>query len=198
LILTNASVPIIANAQATKKYLGTARLLIEVYSDGSATTADLPGGWGFVICVNGIKVAEGSGHMPKATNNVAEITAAISGLEYVATHDLPGVDGSCDTRSIVLISDSQLVLHFADSSWNCKKPHLLPYVLKLRKLYRELNATTRWVKGHAGDEQNERCDVLAKHARTNGPAGKEKACAVPADGSPACDGGSNAQPVKTP
>jgi ribonuclease HI len=140
-------------------------MLIEVYSDGSATTADLPGGWAFVVCVQGVKVAEGSGHLPKATNNIAEITAAISGLEYVATHDIPGVSGGDEGHRIVLISDSQLTLHFADGSWNCKKPHLLPYVLKLRKYYRQLNAETRWVRGHNGDVQNERCDELAKAAR---------------------------------
>ena len=142
-------------------------MLVEIYSDGSATTADKPGGYAFVICVEGVKVAEGSGHLLKATNNVAELVAGISGLEYVATHDLSGVDGSNEPLHVVLVSDSQLVLHFADSSWNCKKPHLLPYVLKLRKLYRQLNAETRWVKGHTGDEHNERCDVLAKAAREN-------------------------------
>ena len=140
-------------------------MLIEVYADGSATTADLPGGWAFVICVQGVKVAEGSGHLPKATNNVAELTAAISGLEYVATHDLPGVAGGDGETNIVLVSDSQLTLHFADGTWQCKKPHLLPCYLKLRGLYKKLNAGTRWVRGHTGDEQNERCDVLAKAAR---------------------------------
>lgn len=143
-------------------------MLIEVYSDGSATTADLPGGYGFVICVEGVKVAEGSGHIPKATNNVAELTAAISGLEYIATHDISGVDAvNNGPPRIVLISDSQLVLHFADGTWRCKKPHLLPYYLKLRKLYGQLNAETRWVRGHTGDTQNERCDELAKAARDN-------------------------------
>lgn len=168
-------------------------MLIEVYSDGSATTADLPGGWGFVICVNGIKVDEGSGHLTKATNNVAEITAAISGLEYVATHDLSGVDASDTERTIVLVSDSQLVLHFADSTWNCKKPHLLPYVLKLRGLYRKLNATTRWVRGHTGDEQNERCDVLAKHARENGSGAAAKDPKAAGNGTPNRDGKGSSQ-----
>ena len=116
-------------------------MLIEVYSDGSGTTDEKPGGYGFVICVNRVKVAEGSGHLPKATNNVAELTAAISGLEYVTTHDLPGVDAvssaECSAaEGIVLISDSQLVLKFASGEYQCRKPHLLPLMLKLRKLYR--------------------------------------------------------------
>jgi ribonuclease HI len=142
-------------------------MVLEVYSDGSATTGDKPGGYGFVICVGKVKVAEGSGHLPKATNNVAEITAAIAGLEYISTHDIAGVDGTAEEPSVVLVSDSKLVLGYASGEYQCKAMHLLPLCLKLRKLYRRLGATTRWVKGHAGEEFNERCDVLAKAAREN-------------------------------
>jgi ribonuclease HI len=144
-------------------------MLVEVFSDGSATTGDKPGGFAFVICVGGIKVAEGSGHLAKATNNVAEIAAAIAGLEYVSTHDLPGVGGVDSVPEVTLVSDSKLVLGYASGEYQCKAMHLLPLMLKLRKLYRSLNAKTRWVKGHAGDEHNERCDVLAKAAREATP-----------------------------
>lgn len=142
-------------------------MLIEVYCDGSATTADKPGGYGYVVCVNGIKVHEGSGHLLKATNNVAEVTAAIRGLTYVATTDVQGVeniDGSTGCR-IVLISDSQLTLNWATGQYRCKQWHLIPLVIDLRKIFIKLNAETRWVKGHNGDEHNERCDVLAGEAR---------------------------------
>jgi ribonuclease HI len=132
----------------------------EVYTDGSATTGDKPGGWAFVIIVDGVKFHEGNGHLPKATNNIAELSAAIEGLSYVRSEPI-----LCKADEIVLISDSQLVLHFADNTWNCKKFHLVPYVIKLRKLYNTLKATTRWVRGHSGDPNNERCDVLAKAAR---------------------------------
>jgi len=144
-------------------------MLVEVYSDGSATTGDKPGGFAFVICVGGVKVAEGSGHLQKATNNVAEITAAIAGLEYVSTHDLPGVGGESGVPEITLVSDSKLVLGYASGEYQCKAMHLLPLMLKLRKLYKNLSATTRWVRGHTGDEHNERCDVLAKSARESDP-----------------------------
>jgi ribonuclease HI len=140
-------------------------MLIEVYSDGSATTSDKPGGYGFVICVDGVKVCEGSGSFPRGSNNFAEISAAISGLEYVASYDLTGVDVSNTEPDIVLISDSKLVCGYADGSYQCRKPHLLPLMLKLRKVYRKLGAKTRWVRGHSGDEFNEVCDRLAKAAR---------------------------------
>lgn len=138
-------------------------MLIEIYSDGSATTADKPGGWAYVICVDGVKVAEGSGHLAKATNNVAEITAAVSGLKFVDNQGYR--DGNGGMPKIVLVSDSQLVLRYATGEYQCRKYHLVPYYCALRQIYQKLQAETRWVKGHSGDEQNERCDELAKAAR---------------------------------
>jgi ribonuclease HI len=133
---------------------------VEIYTDGSATIATLPGGWGFVILVDGIKHTEASGHLTKATNNVAEITAAISGLEYV----LNSPSLAC-AEQITLVSDSQLVLRYATGEYTCRKPHLVPLYCKLRQLHNKLQIKTRWVKGHAGDTYNEQCDLLAKAAR---------------------------------
>jgi ribonuclease HI len=158
-------------------------MLVEIYTDGSATTADKPGGWAFVICVDGVQVAEGSGGLDSATNNVAEVTAAIRGLDYLNTNDVPGCDfsslddsdkenNSSGGTRVVLISDSQLTLKWATGEYQCKKWHLIPLVIELRKLLKKLNATTKWVKGHAGQEQNERCDQLAKAARESVAASK--------------------------
>jgi ribonuclease HI len=156
---------------------------VEVYSDGSATTGDKPGGWAFVLCVDGVKVAEGSGYLSKSTNNVAEITAALRGLDYVATTDIPGCivredgtgdvqDDKADGARIVLVSDSQLTLKWATGEYNCKKWHLIPLVIQLRKLTQKLSVETRWVKGHSGNEHNERCDKLANAAREAGADGE--------------------------
>lgn len=133
---------------------------VEIFCDGSATIADLPGGWAFVVLIDGQKHVEVSGHLTKATNNVAELTAAISGLEYVMS-DL----ALSSAQSITLVSDSQLTLRYANGEYKCKKYHLVPLYCKLRQLHDKLKIKTRWVKGHAGDEYNERCDVLAKAAR---------------------------------
>jgi ribonuclease HI len=137
---------------------------IEVYSDGSATTADKPGGYGYVILVDGVKHSEGSGHIDRATNNAAEITAAVSGLEAVINDPALSI-----ADEIVLVSDSQLVLKYATGEYKCRKFHLVPLYIKLRHAYQQLKATTRWVKGHSGEEHNERCDELAKAAREQVP-----------------------------
>ncbi len=135
---------------------------VEVYSDGSSEGDSVgSAGWSFVIVVDGTKHSEGSGGFGVGTNNIAEIKGAAEGLAAVAaSKDL------CQATEVVLISDSQLVLHFADGTWRCKKPHLFPYVIALRKAFQSLpNCTTKWVKGHSGDLYNERCDELAKSAR---------------------------------
>ena len=130
---------------------------VEIYTDGSGTSMGSPGGWAFVVIVDGVKVHEESGSEANATNNTMELTAGLKGLEY-ASANYAGND-------IVLISDSQLVLNFAKGTWECKKLHLALLASKLNTLFKSLNATDRWVKGHSGDEHNERCDVLAGEAR---------------------------------
>jgi ribonuclease HI len=134
---------------------------LEVYCDGSSEgNSTGSGGWAYVIVRDGEKVHEASGHLNVATNNIAEITAAIEGLTYVL-----GQSGLCDAEEIVLVSDSQLVLRYATGEYKCKAFHLVPYYIKLRKLYGQAKAKTRWVKGHSGDKFNEECDVLAKAGR---------------------------------
>lgn len=120
------------------------------------------GGWGYVIMDNDDQVLEGSGYLQQATNNVAELSAAIQGLkaaeQYINSNNI-------EDYEITLISDSMLVLNYANGSWRCKKEHLMPLRDELQALYKKLGASTKWVKGHSGHPQNERCDELAKSAR---------------------------------
>lgn len=141
-------------------------MLIQVYTDGSATTADKPGGWAYAIVVDGVQWGSSSGFLKKATNNVAEITAAIEGLFCVESLQMAGkLPNDPESTRIVLISDSQLVLKYATGEYQCKAMHLVPLYTKLRFVYNRLDASTKWVKGHSGDNFNELCDKLAKEAR---------------------------------
>ncbi len=132
---------------------------VQIYSDGSGTVANLPGGWGYVVVVDGVKIHEANGSLSKATNNRAELTAAIEGLKFVQS------DPVYSQADVELISDSMLVLGYANGDYELKAMHLLDVYNAVRKLYKSMKVTTRWVKGHNGDEHNERCDVLAKSAR---------------------------------
>lgn len=135
---------------------------IDVYSDGSGNTFDSDGGWGFRILVDGVHLVDGSGYLKSATNNVAELTAAIEGLTAAQNYI---TNMKPEKPEVTLISDSQLVLGYASGKYQCKAVHLGQLYIKVKKLYKDLNATTKWVKGHSGDEHNEACDLLAKTAR---------------------------------
>ncbi len=139
------------------------KVKIEIYSDGSGNTFNSDGGYGAVIVVDGVMIKELSGYLTKATNNVAELTAAIQGLKYADAY-IQAV--KLKDYEVTLISDSQLTLGYANGKYLCKALHLGKLNIEIKGLYNKLNANTRWVKGHSGDKYNERCDVLAGDARS--------------------------------
>jgi ribonuclease HI len=138
---------------------------IEVYSDGSGNTFNSDGGYGYRIIIDGVFYREGSGYIPSATNNVAELVAAIEGLKAVLLYAQSAVLQLTCEYGVTLISDSQLVLGYASGRYQCKALHLTPYYIELRQLYSELKCDQRWERGHQGEINNERCDELAKQAR---------------------------------
>lgn len=136
---------------------------IELYTDGSATTAEKPGGYGWVVVINQKKYFEGSGHMEKASNNDAELEAALTGLIAVKNY----IDERLIFRypKITLVSDSQLVLGWANGSYKFRQQNKMDKFKQLQLLVNLMSVRTRWVEGHSGDEHNERCDALANAAR---------------------------------
>jgi ribonuclease HI len=137
---------------------------IELYADGSGNTFDSDGGYGWRLVVDDVLVQEGNGYLPKATNNVAELTAAVKGLEAVEIY-LSSIKKEDNEYTVTLVSDSQLVLGYANGTYKCKAFHLTTLFIQLQKVYKGLKATTRWVKGHSGNEHNDGCDRLASQAR---------------------------------
>ena len=137
---------------------------IEVYSDGSATVATKPGGFGYVIVIDGKKVEEGNGYMALASNNDAELEAAIQGLAHVLKMRIEGKI-PIDSHEVYLVSDSQIVLGWVDGTYRFKQRNKRHKFEQLQHVVKKLNVKTRWVQGHNGDEHNERCDELANMAR---------------------------------
>jgi ribonuclease HI len=138
-------------------------MLIEIFTDGSATTKDKPGGYGWVIVIDGREYLFGSGSIPNATNNDAELEAAIQGLAHALKliQVRPEVWMHVDVKSVVLVSDSEIILHWASGKYRFKQQAKIHKYEQLRSLMSRLQATTRWVEGHAGHEFNEKCDRLA-------------------------------------
>lgn len=142
---------------------------IEVYADGSATTADKPGGYGWVMVIDKEKISEGSGQIPNATNNDAELEAAIMGLaevlRFITNKETGEREPAAWNTEIILVSDSQIILNWANGSHRFKQKKKMQKFIALKSLMQRLQAKTRWVRGHSGDEHNERCDKLAGAAR---------------------------------
>jgi ribonuclease HI len=133
-------------------------MLIEVYSDGSSQIPRKPGGYGWLIAVDRVVVMEGNGWLRRADNNDAEVEGAYQGL--LAAVGLYGRD-----RELVICSDSRIILGWIEGSYTFKKGPKNKRFHEIRSLTAELNLGTRWIRGHSGNQFNERCDELATMGR---------------------------------
>jgi len=123
---------------------------IHIYTDGSCLGNPGPGGWAYIIQSDEQRT-EGFGHCAETTNNRMEMTAAIEALKLLPP-----------SQSIVLHSDSQLLINTMTLGWKRKKNQDLWAELdQLAALHR---ITWQWVRGHNGHPENEACDSLAQRA----------------------------------
>ncbi len=139
--------------------------VVEIYSDGSGRDSG-PGGYG-VILRYGEFEKELSGFEPASTSQRMELTAAIRGLEALT-----------DRRRVLVRSDSQYLVRGMSEwlpGWIRTGRLETPEALKNQDLWQQLAAlsanheiTWEWVRGHAGNHFNERCDRLAKRAADEG------------------------------
>jgi ribonuclease HI len=127
---------------------------IHVWTDGACTGNPGPAGLGVVI-VDGGKRRELSEYLGQGTNNIAELTAILRGLESVDDRKRP----------VVVYSDSQYSIGLLTQNWKAKAN--VELVERLRELCSEFT-DLRFVKvaGHAGIPLNERTDQLARDAIT--------------------------------
>lgn len=123
-----------------------------IYCDGAAKRNPGPAGCGYVILAGGVPVAEGSASIGEATNQYAEIMAAVMALEAVP----PG-------STIDLYSDSQYVVKTMADGWK-RRANLEGWIALDRAA--TLHRKVRWhhVRGHSGEHWNEHVDRLASSA----------------------------------
>jgi ribonuclease HI len=142
--------------------------ILSIYGDGSSTgRSDGPGGWAFVVTVDGRPRRAAYGGDPLTTNNRMEIRALIEGLKAVEREFAAQATGG---YVIELVSDSQLALGMASGAFNPTKN--IDLVEELRALVLKLKIKRfRWVKGHAGHPLNERVDRLAKKGKEEASVG---------------------------
>ena len=132
-----------------------------IYTDGACSGNPGPGGWGAVLKY-GAHERELSGGEASTTNNRMELTAVIEALRLLK-----------EPCVVELYSDSRYVIDALEKGWawgwrkkgwvkSDKKPALNPDLWEmLLGLVSQHEMHYHWVKGHAANEKNNRCDQLA-------------------------------------
>ena len=134
---------------------------VEIFTDGACSGNPGPGGWGAVLRYNGHE-KEISGGEANTTNNRMELSAVINALALLK-----------EPCKVTLYSDSQYVVNAGNQGWAKKwrangwmrnkreaalNPDLWEQLLALCETH---DVTFHWVKGHAENAFNNRCDELA-------------------------------------
>jgi ribonuclease HI len=121
------------------------------YADGACRGNPGPGGWGAVVIAPDGTCEELNGAASATTNNKMELTAAIEALRRVPRG-----------AAVALRSDSQYLVNTMNRNWKRNANRDLWEQLDVEAELREVSF--EWVRGHAGDELNERADRLANLA----------------------------------
>ena len=137
--------------------------IINIYTDGAAKGNPGPGGYGVVLEYNKTQKELSEGFR-LTTNNRMELLAVIIGLESIKETGY----------KIIIYSDSKYVVDAVNKKWvfnwekiNYKKKKNSDLWKRFLKIYRMHQVEFKWIKGHAGHPQNERCDQLAVQATLN-------------------------------
>ncbi|WP_174286115.1 ribonuclease HI [Sphingomonas bacterium] len=146
---------------------------VEIATDGACKGNPGPGGWGALIR-SGAHEKELSGGEALTTNNRMELTAAIEALKALSRPC--AVTLSTDSR-YVMDGLTKWIHGWQRNGWRTadKKP------VKNAELWQALLAAAgphvidwKWVKGHAGHPDNERCDRLASDAAVTASGGRAR------------------------
>jgi ribonuclease HI len=137
---------------------------IVIYTDGACSCNPGPGGWGAVL-LYGRHRRELSGFMPDTTNNKMELLAAVEALKALKSPCI--VDLYSDSAYLVNAWKQHWLDNWQRNGWkNAKKQpvenqELWQELLRLAKIHK-----VNWikVKGHSDNEENNRCDELARKA----------------------------------
>ncbi len=142
---------------------GVFRKAYEVYTDGSCK--DGCGSWAYVIVRSGKIHRECSGSMRNCNSNFMEFQAAIEALKSLPANS-----------HITLYSDSRILVdavtlrmsEWKSYGWLKKNGRSIPHLDQIKALD-DLNESHqidwKWVKAHAGNTYNERCDELCTITR---------------------------------
>ena len=134
---------------------------VTIYTDGACSGNPGPGGWGAIL-LYGQHRKELSGGADNTTNNRMELTGVIEALSLLK--EPCTVDLYSDSRYVVDALEKGWAVSWRRRGWvkGDKKPALNPDLWeKLLDLAAVHTLRCHWVKGHAANPNNNRCDELA-------------------------------------
>jgi ribonuclease HI len=134
---------------------------IMIFTDGACSGNPGPGGYG-VILRHSSREKELSGGFRNTTNNRMELMGAIAALE--ALHEPCEAAIVTDSQYLVNAVEKRWVYEWKSRGWRkADKKRALNIDLweRLLPLLAKHRVTFKWVRGHAGHPENERCDSLA-------------------------------------
>jgi ribonuclease HI len=133
---------------------------ITMYTDGASRGNPGPGGYGVVLLTGSLRKELSQGYR-RTTNNRMELMAVIAGLEAMKRTGL----------NITVYSDSQYIVKTVKEGWlnnwikiNFKGKKNKDLWLRFHELATDQHLKFVWVKGHAENVHNNRCDELATAA----------------------------------
>ena len=131
-----------------------------IYTDGACSGNPGPGGWAAILSCMG-REKELSGGERETTNNRMELRAVIEALS--ALKEPCEVELWTDSQYIARAINEGWLAGWKRSGWRRKEGELKNPELwqRLDALLGEHKVTVNWLRGHDGQEQNERCDALA-------------------------------------
>jgi ribonuclease HI len=131
--------------------------VVAIYTDGSSRGNPGPGGYGVVLKYQGHR-KEFSGGFQLTTNNRMELLAVIVGLEALKR----------EKQTVTIYSDSKYVIAAVQKGWliswlkkDSKGKKNADLWKRFWRVYQQHHVSFCWIKGHAGNVENERCDQLA-------------------------------------
>ena len=134
--------------------------MITLYTDGACSGNPGQGGYGLVL-MSGSHRKELSAAYRLTTNNRMELLSVIVGLECLKK----------EKTAVTVYSDSKYVVDAVEKKWvfawekkNFGKKKNPDLWIRFLKLYRKHTVKFIWIKGHADNKENERCDELAVKA----------------------------------
>jgi ribonuclease HI len=145
--------------------------ITKLYTDGACSGNPGPGGWGVVVCFDDGSIHELGGYDRATTNNRMEMQAAIDALNFFADWE--------QTDPCVLHTDSEYLIKgitqwvkgWRKKGWKTAagKPVLnqdlwetLDRLNQQIQFQTKVAVTWQYVRGHSGNEGNERCDEIAR------------------------------------